>query len=54
MAYESTAASIDELKRSLIEVLAESISQLNRINAHLELMTDVEDPPREPTDDFIT
>ena len=47
MAYEAAGKSVKEMERTMTELMEELIEQLKINNAHLQLMTDEEDPPRE-------
>ena len=52
MAYDPTGSKIDELNIDIRAALTQLLITLDKMNAHLELMTGEEDPPRETTEDL--
>ena len=47
MSYDAAGSEIREMKRDLSQLMEDLIEQLKINNAHLQLMTDEEDPPRD-------
>lgn len=47
MSYDPAGVEVREMKRDLSQLMEELIEQLKINNAHLQLMTDEEDPPRD-------
>jgi hypothetical protein len=52
MSYDPTGTKLDDLNKDIRASLTVLADYLNKLNAHLELITDEEDPPREPTEDL--
>lgn len=50
MAYEPTTPAIEELNRDIRQALTALLVTLDKMNAHLEIISGEEDPPREPTE----